>query len=233
MDPGEDWRDVESPRVGHIPPDFELPTDDAQTIRLSDFRGHKHVVVEFASITCSVFSASAVPMQGLYTEFREKGFEFLTVYGEEAHPTTRYPGAESDEEKLQYARDCRVTEGLKTPLLIDDMQNTVQKTYGGMPNMVYVVHRDGRIVYKAAWTWPEQVRSVLDNLLQADGWAAQGVAVNRSYGERITFIAAEHTGRLGQLRRVLAPAEQVWYRLPLRMRRRLVRAMRALTSDLP
>lgn len=38
-------------RAGEDAPDFELPTLDGERVRLSGFRGHKHVLLEFGSIT--------------------------------------------------------------------------------------------------------------------------------------------------------------------------------------
>ena len=38
-------------RVGEEAPDFSLPTPEGQHVRLSEFRGEKHVLLEFGSIT--------------------------------------------------------------------------------------------------------------------------------------------------------------------------------------
>jgi len=38
-------------RAGEEAPDFELPTLDGDRVRLSAFRGKKHVLLEFGSIT--------------------------------------------------------------------------------------------------------------------------------------------------------------------------------------
>jgi peroxiredoxin len=38
-------------RAGEDAPDFELPTLDGDRVRLSAFRGKKHVLIEFGSIT--------------------------------------------------------------------------------------------------------------------------------------------------------------------------------------
>jgi len=38
-------------RAGEDAPDFELPTLDGDRVRLSAFRGKKHVLLEFGSIT--------------------------------------------------------------------------------------------------------------------------------------------------------------------------------------
>jgi peroxiredoxin len=38
-------------RAGEDAPDFDLPTLDGSRVRLGDFRGKKHVLLEFGSIT--------------------------------------------------------------------------------------------------------------------------------------------------------------------------------------
>ena len=38
-------------RAGEEAPDFSLPTLDGETVRLSGFKGSKHVLLEFGSIT--------------------------------------------------------------------------------------------------------------------------------------------------------------------------------------
>jgi len=38
-------------RAGDEAPDFELPTPEGDAVRLSGFLGHKHVLLEFGSIT--------------------------------------------------------------------------------------------------------------------------------------------------------------------------------------
>ena len=38
-------------RAGDEAPDFELPTPEGEKVRLSQFRGQQHVLLEFGSIT--------------------------------------------------------------------------------------------------------------------------------------------------------------------------------------
>ena len=38
-------------RAGEAAPDFSLPTLDGETVRLSGFKGSRHVLLEFGSIT--------------------------------------------------------------------------------------------------------------------------------------------------------------------------------------
>lgn len=38
-------------RVGEEAPEFSLPTPEGEFVRLSEFRGQKHILLEFGSIT--------------------------------------------------------------------------------------------------------------------------------------------------------------------------------------
>ena len=38
-------------RAGEEAPDFSLPTPDGETVQLSGFKGSRHVLLEFGSIT--------------------------------------------------------------------------------------------------------------------------------------------------------------------------------------
>ncbi len=93
------------------------------------------------------------------------------------------------EEKVQYARDCRAQDAIETPLLVDDLNGAVHRAYGEMPNMVYIVDKQGKIVYKALWTDPAEIESVLDNLVMAEERAARGVRVRPSYTEKLSYVA--------------------------------------------
>jgi hypothetical protein len=71
---------------------------------------------------------------------------------------------------------------------VDDLNGTVHRAYGEMPNMVYMVDKRGKIVYKAMWTDHAEIETVLENLLMAEEMAAQGVRVRPSYTEKLSFV---------------------------------------------
>ena len=125
----------------------------------------------------------------MYARFREKGFEFFTIYVREPHPGEHYHEHRTLEQKVQYARDCRAQDEIMTPLLVDDLSGTVHRAYGEMPNMVYVIDKQGKIVYKAMWTDHADIETVLDNLVMADEMAAKGIRVRPSYSEKLSFVA--------------------------------------------
>lgn len=135
-------------------------------------------------------------MNRLFQEYRDRGFEFFTVYVREPHPGENYPAHKTWQQKLQYAMDCRAQDGIANPLLVDDLEGTVHRAYGSMPNMVYIVDKNGRVAYKAMWTDHEEIAAVLANLAQADRLEAEGVRIKPSYTEKINYIPAEYAGGL-------------------------------------
>jgi hypothetical protein len=71
---------------------------------------------------------------------------------------------------------------------VDDLNGTVHRAYGEMPNMVYIVDKQGKIVYTAKWTDHAEIETVLENLVMAEEMAAQGVQVRPSYTEMLSFV---------------------------------------------
>ena len=134
------------------------------------------------------------PLNEMYRNYRDKGFEFLTIYVREPHPGENYGPHKDIEQKLEYARQCRDQDSIENPLLVDDLEGTVHRLYGVLPNMVYIVSKEGRIVYKAMWTDHDEIRVVLDNLVMADKLRAEGVRLKPSLTEKINFIPAQYAG---------------------------------------
>ena len=77
---------------------------------------------------------------------------FAFIYTREAHPGERWPHHGSFEQKLDQARQMVAKWSIRRPMLVDDMEGTVHRSYGSLPNMAFVVDRGGRLVYKADWT---------------------------------------------------------------------------------
>ena len=136
------------------------------------------------------------PLNQLYRRYRAQGFEFFTIYVREPHPGEHYGPHRSWDQKLKFARACREQDGIENPLLVDDLEGNVHRRYGSMPNMIYIIEKNGTIAYKAMWTDDEEIAAVLANLALADVLQSQGVRVKPSYTERINYIPAEYAGGL-------------------------------------
>jgi hypothetical protein len=128
------------------------------------------------------------PLNQLYERFRERGFEFYTVYVREPHPGEHYHEHRSWEQKVRYACECREQDGIQTRLLVDDLDGTVHRAFGEMPNMVYIIGKDGRIVYKSMWTHHGEIEAMLESLVQLDEAAEKGLRLRSSYTEKVSFV---------------------------------------------
>lgn len=85
---------------------------------------------------------------------------FLAVYIREAHPEdgwilpeNRRSGLavyepKTDEERRHVATTCAVGLRMQVPMVVDGTDNGVASAYGGWPDRLYLVRRDGRIAYQ-------------------------------------------------------------------------------------
>ena len=81
------------------------------------------------------------------------------MYIEEAHPsdiwqTTAnvrenvvFRSPRSNGERFEVAGSCVRKLGIRFPALIDGIDNTVERLYTGWPDRLYLIDRDGRVVY--------------------------------------------------------------------------------------
>jgi hypothetical protein len=84
------------------------------------------------------------------------------VYIEEAHPSdiwqmrsnvnegVVFRNPRSDAERYNVAESCVRKLGIRFPALIDGIDNTVERQYTGWPDRLYLVGRDGVVVFKSA-----------------------------------------------------------------------------------
>ena len=87
---------------------------------------------------------------------------FHVVYIREAHPDDgwRVPDnleakihfrePRTDAERTELASVCQLTLDLKMPMLVDSIGNDVEEKYISLPIRLYLIGRDGRIVYAGA-----------------------------------------------------------------------------------
>ena len=87
---------------------------------------------------------------------------FHVIYIQEAHPSdiwqmrsnvkagVVFRNPQSEGERFQVADSCVRTLGVRIPALIDGMDNTVEQAYTGWPDRLYLIDRQGRVVYKSS-----------------------------------------------------------------------------------
>lgn len=110
------------------------------------------------------------PVEELKRKFAGRDVEFLLVYVREAHPEERgyrwVKQPQTLEQKWAHARRLVEDRGMTVTVLIDGMDETVHREFGRLPNMVYVIDKDGRIVYKSTWTQAKRLGQVLTALTE-------------------------------------------------------------------
>jgi type I thyroxine 5'-deiodinase len=57
---------------------------------------------------------------------------------------------QSDAERFHIADSCVRTLGIRFPALIDGIDNTVERQYTGWPDRLYLIDREGQVVFKSA-----------------------------------------------------------------------------------
>jgi hypothetical protein len=158
--------------VGTGVPDFELPSLDGGVERLSNFRGKSNVVLIFGSLTCgstvTQLRAGNPPLGALYRRFRKKGFEFFLVYSVEMHPGEHVPRPTTIEQRFNHARRLRQEEKVPFPIVVDGIGNEVRRLYHALTNPVFIVDRDGVLLYKSSWTWASDLEQALLEFLNDD-----------------------------------------------------------------
>ena len=154
-----DFRSFDGPVAGDEAPDFAATTLDSGSVSLSDYRG-RWVVLETGSLTCPITDSKVHAMDRLAGRFDD--VEFVLLYTREAHPGERREAHRSFEEKLERARTFVAEYDVERTVLVDDLEGTAHRQYGGMPNSVHVINPDGVVVMRGDWNDVRAVESILE-----------------------------------------------------------------------
>jgi hypothetical protein len=129
------------------------------------------------------------PLTDLYRKYREQGFEFFIIYSREAHPGENYPHHRSFDQKIRHAQKLRELDKVQIPILVDDIEGTTHNAYGALPNMIYLIDREGIVVYKSDWTNAHELEGMCESLLRLDDMKARQVPIIRKgVSERLHWI---------------------------------------------
>lgn len=149
------------PQPGDIAPDFELSSpDSALTVRLSQFRGRKPVVLVFGCYTCGNYRTYSESLEKLYRYWKSDA-EFLRVYVREAHPVaTAQPATTTNkragivieqpdtmQERCDVAATFATALHITTPMVVDGIDNRVGQAYGAWPDRLYIIDREGKVAF--------------------------------------------------------------------------------------
>ena len=139
---------------------YTLTDLNGNTVNLEDYQD-KWLVIESGSLTCPMYVKNVKP----YSKLKEKypDVEWLVVYVREAHPGERAAQATSIEEKINYAKRSRDDYGESRPIAVDTVDGKWHHDWGLLPNTVYVINPEGMVIYRADWSFAQNVDRVLQN----------------------------------------------------------------------
>jgi peroxiredoxin len=170
-------------KVGVAAPEFEASALDGAVIRLSDFRDKRHVVMMTGAVTSPMCAFEVPAFNQLQKEF--DGISFFLLYTRESHPAENYTAHDSFEQKLAYARDLNRLENIQFPILVDHLDGRIHRAYGVWPNALFVIHKDGRLIFRSNMANDGELRQFLNDLLAAETAASEGRVTHLQYSERI------------------------------------------------
>ncbi|MFV2038110.1 MAG: deiodinase-like protein, partial [Paracoccaceae bacterium] len=160
------------PEPGSRAPDATISDLAGKTRQLLDFEG-QFLVLEMGSITCPLFQSRRSGMAALPGAFSQVSFGIL--YVREAHPGAKIGAHASPSDKTKQAQLLRDGDGEAREILIDDMQGSAHEAYGGYPNSLFIINRNGCIVYRSTWNNPRATRRALSRLLAGKPVRSEGL----------------------------------------------------------
>jgi hypothetical protein len=122
--------------------------------------------------------------------------QFLGIYVREAHPIEGWRMQSNDKAGIsvsqpQTTKDRQAVAGrccqalkMTMPLLVDEVEDTTGHAYSGMPDRLYIISRDGRVVYKGGrgpfgFNAGEMEQALILHLLDSSPPAPVGRATKR------------------------------------------------------
>ncbi len=157
-----------APEPGDEAPGFELHSLGGESVKLSEFKNSRNVVLTFGSATCPQTAASIGGLRSLAREFPRSEVEFLFVYVREAHPGVELPAHRSMEDKVGAALLLREQEQIDFPILVDELGGEVHRRYGALPNASFVIDKSGRIAYRSLASHGPSLGAALEELLERE-----------------------------------------------------------------
>lgn len=142
-------------------------------------------------------------MKQLYEWYGDR-VRFFDVFLRQAHPGELRGSYRTYDEKLEGAREYKRQEELPWPLLVDDYEGTMHKTYSGeMADPVILIDSEGRVSFYGMWTHAPTLKKAIDELLARGGRGVAGGGIDQIPHLFASFVDGWRGPRRGGRRAVL------------------------------
>ncbi len=113
-------------------------------------------------------------MEALNKAYAGKGISFYWVLSREPHPGFYgFTQTDSLEMRQEYVRLADAELSIQMPWIIDDMDNTMQITYGRRPNSEFIISPDGTLLESREWADPDKLKDWLEENIGPSGIAEE------------------------------------------------------------
>lgn len=146
-------------QTGDTYKDAPLQTLDGKTVHLSDYLRNKPLVLETGSMTCPMYAQSVPPMMKLIEKYPQ--LDHVLMYVREAHPGELQPQHRSEAEKIKAAKKTKRRYRDGRTILVDDIDGSAHRHYGTMPNSIFVIAPDGKILFRSIWNNADEMDAIL------------------------------------------------------------------------
>ena len=98
-------------------------------------------------------------MEEIYRSYKNQ-VEFFVVYVQEAHPTDGWQSEsnitesvlfrqhQNYEEREKVAQTCSLSLHIDIPILIEEIDNSIDEAYGAAPERLYLIGANGKVAYQ-------------------------------------------------------------------------------------
>ena len=108
----------------------------------------------------------------LQKKYADRDVVVFNLYVREPHAGERgFPDIrnhESYEHKRSYAQKLAELKNMETRILVDEMDQKVHAMLGNLPNSIWLIGKDGKVVYKCTWSNAEHVDEYLAQMVNED-----------------------------------------------------------------
>jgi len=160
------------PELGSKAPNGPVTTTDGDLRELLDFEG-RFLVLELGSITCPLFQSRRKGMAALAKQNPDVSFAIL--YVREAHPGADIGQPRDTSEKHANAHRLLTEDAELRPILIDDIEGNAHQAYGSFPNSVFIINRQGCVVYLSDWNNANATAKALARLKAGKSAGGEGL----------------------------------------------------------
>ncbi|MDX8354109.1 deiodinase-like protein [Cognatiyoonia sp. IB215182] len=153
-------------KAGDIYKDATLQTLDGATVQLSDYLRDKPLVLETGSMTCPMYAQSVPPMMQPIEKY--PGLDHVLLYVREAHPGELQPQHRTEADKITAAQKTKRRYRDGRTILVDDVNGSAHRFYGTMPNSIFVIAPDGKILFRSIWNNANEMDAILGAIARGE-----------------------------------------------------------------